>query len=258
MDNGECKMENIIELENVEFFYDEKVLDNINLKIKKNEKISLLGCNGSGKSTLLRILAALYFPKKGNYFFEGKKVNKKLSKQLRKKIGILFQNPDSMIFNPTVFDEISFSLKEFGFEDIEERVFNISKEFGIEKYLKKPPINLSGGEKQKVMLASILAYEPEILLLDEPTTAMDPKTTGWFIDFLLEIDKTVVLATHDLSVAYETTERAVVMNEEHKIIYDGDMEELMKDLDVLLKANLIHKHKHKHKNFAHSHYHLHF
>ncbi|WP_096258791.1 energy-coupling factor ABC transporter ATP-binding protein [Lebetimonas natsushimae] len=251
-------MENIIKLESIDFYYDEKVLDDINLKIKKNEKISVLGSNGSGKSTLLRVLAGLYFAKKGNYFFEGVKVNKKIAKKLRKKIGILFQNPDSMIFNPTVYDEIAFSLKEFGFDDIDDRVIEIAKKFHIEKYLSKSPINLSGGEKQKVMLAAILVYEPEVLLLDEPTTAMDPKTTGWFIDFLLELDKTVVLATHDLSVAYETTDRAVVMSEGHKIIYDGDMDDLMKNLDILLEANLIHKHKHRHKNFIHSHYHLHF
>jgi cobalt/nickel transport system ATP-binding protein len=251
-------MNNVINLENVEFYYDEKVLDNINLKINRNEKISILGSNGSGKSTLLRILAALYFPKMGSYYFEGIKVNKKVAKTLRKKIGILFQNPDSMIFNPTVYDEIAFSLKEFGFDNIEDRIIEIAKKFNIEKYLKKSPINLSGGEKQKVMLAAILVYEPDVLLLDEPTTAMDPKTTGWFIDFLLDIDKTVILATHDLSVAYETTDRAVVMSEEHKIIFDGNIEELMKNLDILLKANLIHKYKHKHKNFAHSHYHLHF
>jgi len=251
-------MENLIKLKNISFSYeDEKVLQNLNLAIKKGEKVALLGSNGSGKSTLLRIIAGLYFPK-GEYYFENTKITKKTSKLLRKKVGILFQNPDSMIFNPTVFDEIAFSLKEFGFNDIEKRVLKTAKEFNIEKYLKKSPLNLSGGEKQKVMLASILVYNPEILLLDEPTTAMDPKTTGWFIDFLLETKKTYILATHDLTVAYETCERAIVIDENHKIIYDGDIEELMKDLDTLIKANLIHKHKHKHKRFIHSHYHTHF
>ncbi len=252
-------MQNLISLKNITYYYEDyPAVDQVSFDIKKNEKISLLGNNGSGKSTLLRILAALYFPKKGEYYFENKKVNKKLEKKIRPKIGILFQNPDSMIFNPTVYDEIAFSLKEFGFDHIEERVMEISKKFGVEKYLKKSPINLSGGEKQKVMLASILVYEPEILFLDEPTTAMDPKTTGWFIDFLLELDKTIILATHDLSVAYETTDRAIVLNENHKKIYDGDMEKLMDDVETLINANLIHKHKHKHKKFIHSHYHMHF
>jgi cobalt/nickel transport system ATP-binding protein len=248
----------MIEVKNLSFSYEDILaLDNVNFSMG-NEKVVLLGSNGSGKSTLLRILAGLYFAK-GEYFFDGIKITKKsVNKEFRKKIGILFQNPDSMIFNPTVFDEIAFSLREFGFNDIEDRVNEIAKKFNIEKLLKKSPLNLSGGEKQKVMLASILVYEPKLLLLDEPTAAMDPRTTGWFIDFMYELQTPAIVATHDLAVAYEISNRAVVMSEEHKIIFDGDMEELMKDLDTLIKANLIHKHKHKHKKFIHSHYHLHF
>ncbi|EDM24050.1 energy-coupling factor ABC transporter ATP-binding protein [Caminibacter mediatlanticus] len=250
--------EELIKLKNISFKYENNLaLDNINLEVKEKEKISLLGCNGSGKSTLLRVLALLY-KFKGEYFFEGKKKVKKSNKEFRKKVGILFQNPDAMIFNPTVFDEIAFSLKEFGFLDIEDRVLEIAKKFKIEHLLKKSPLELSGGEKQKVMLAAILVYGPKLLLLDEPTSAMDPRTTGWFLDFMIDLDITTILATHDLSIAYEFSNRAVVMSEEHKIIYDGDMEELMKDLDTLIKANLIHKHRHKHKSFIHSHYHLHF
>ena len=247
----------MIKLNNITYNYeDNEVLKDINFEIKEGEKIALLGSNGSGKSTLLRILAGLYFPK-GEYYFEDTKITKKTAKTLRKNLGILFQNPDSMIFNPTVFDEIAFSLKEFGISDIEAKIQQIAKEFKISHLLDKSPLNLSGGEKQKVILAAILVYEPKILLLDEPTTAMDPRTTGWFIDFLIDINKTIILATHDLAVAYESCERAIVLDENHKIIYDGDIDELMKDLDILQKANLIHKHKHKHKKFIHSHYHLH-
>jgi cobalt/nickel transport system ATP-binding protein len=250
----------LIELKDIEFFYeDKKVLDKINLKIKKGEKVSLLGCNGSGKSTLLRVLAGLYFPKKGEYEFEGKKITKKdTDKNFRKRVGILFQNPESMIFNPTVYDEIAFSLKEFDMSDVEKRVLKISKEFGIENLLDKNPLFLSGGEKQKVMLASVLVYEPEVLFLDEPTASMDPKTSGWFIDMILDIDKCVLVATHDLSLAYEISDRAVVIDEKHKKIYDGNIENLYGDLEILQKANLIHKHKHKHKDFSHSHYHKHY
>ena len=248
----------MIKLKNINYKYEDNIaLKNINLEIKENEKIALLGSNGSGKSTLLRIIAGLYFPK-GEYIFEKTKITKKNAKILRKNLGILFQNPDSMIFNPTVYDEIAFSLREFGFSDIEKKVEEIAKEFNITHLLKKSPLNLSGGEKQKVILASILIYNPKVLLLDEPTTAMDPRTTGWFIDFLIDLNKTILLATHDLAVAYETCNRAVVLSEEHEIIYDGEMEELMKNLDILIKANLIHKHKHKHKRFIHSHYHTHF
>lgn len=249
-----------IELKNVSYHYEDYMaLQNVSFSIENKEKAILLGNNGSGKSTVLRILAGLYFPSRGEYLFDGNKITKrKVKKDFRKKIGILFQNPESMIFNPTVYDEIIFSLKEFELDNAEDRVHKVAKEFGIEKFLKKSPLELSGGEKQKVMLAAILAYEPEVLLLDEPTAAMDPKTTGWFIDFIFDLDVTCVIATHDLAVAYELSDRAVVMSENHEVIYDGDMEQLMSDVDTLIKANLIHKHKHKHKKFIHSHYHLHF
>jgi len=249
----------LIDLKNILFRYEDKLaLDNIDLKIKTGEKVVLLGSNGSGKSTLLRLLAGLYFADTGSYLFEKELIKKrKIGKDFRKKVGILFQNPESMIFNPTVYDEIAFSLKEFDFDNIEDRVQKIAKEMGIQKHLKKSPLSLSGGEKQKVMLAAVLVYEPDLLLLDEPTAAMDPRSSGWFIDFMIDIQKTVILATHDLAHAYEMSERAVVINEDHKKIYDGNIEILFEDLDLLQKANLIHQHKVK-KNIYNTKYHLHF
>jgi cobalt/nickel transport system ATP-binding protein len=230
----------------------------LSLEIDRHEKLVLLGNNGSGKSTLLRILAGLYFPR-GSYLLDGESVTKKsIGTAFRKRVGVLFQNPESMLFNPTVYDEIAFSLREFGMDRVDARVREIAASFGIEGLLEKNPLQLSGGEKQKVMLAAILVYEPDILLLDEPTAAMDPRTTGWFIDFVLTLEKSVVIATHDLNLAYEVSERAVVLNEAHEKIYDGDIERLFEDVDLLLEANLIHKHKHKHKKWSHSHYHLHF
>ncbi len=248
----------MIDLKDYTFYYDEEVaLGNFFLHVKKNEKIALLGSNGSGKSTLLRILAGLYFGK-GEYKFKDKTVTKKsIDKSFRKSVGIMFQNPESMIFNPTVYDEIAFSLREFDMEDIEDRVFKIAKEFGITNLLKKNPLSLSGGEKQKVVLASILVYEPEFLLLDEPTASMDPRTSGWFSDFLLRLEKSVVLATHNLGLAYEINDRAVVLDNKHKKIYDGDIKRLFGDLDLLVSADLIYKHSHRHKKFLHSDYHLH-
>ena len=244
---------------NYKYTSDVVALDDINFSLSRGEKVVVLGSNGSGKSTLLRILAALYFTKEGTYLFEGKKVEKKtLTKAFRQDVAILFQNPESMIFNPTVKDEIAFSLREFGFDNIDQRVQEVAQKFGIEKLLDKNPLYLSGGEKQKVILAALLVYEPKLLLLDEPTAAMDPKTTGWFIDLLLELDITVVLATHDLSLAYEVSDRAVVIDQKHQKIYDGDIEKLYEDLELLVQANLIHKHRHKHKDFSHSHYHKHF
>ncbi len=250
----------MIKLSKVSYYFDEqKVLDGVGVNVQKGEKVALLGCNGSGKSTLLRVIAGLYFVKEGSYSFLGKEVKRKsIDINFRKSVGILFQNPESMIFNPSVKDEIAFSLREFNFDNIEKRVAQIAKSFEIEHLLPKNPLYLSGGEKQKIMLASILAYEPQLLLLDEPTASVDPRTSGWIIDMLLELDKTIILATHDLALAYEVCSRAIVLDEKHKVIYDGDMEVLFEDLETLIKANLIHKHKHKHKSFLHSHYHKHF
>jgi cobalt/nickel transport system ATP-binding protein len=249
-------LNNLIEIKNASFYYDDVLaLNELNFSVG-NEKIVLLGNNGSGKSTLLRILAGLYPLKRGEYLFEGKRV--KPNKEFRKKIGILFQNPDSMIFNPTVFDEIAFSLREFGMSDIESRVIDIAKMFEITNLLDKNPLNLSGGEKQKVILASIIVYNPKILLLDEPTSAMDPRTTGWFVDFMYENKTPFIIATHDIKLAYELGDRAIVMSEEHKIIYDGDVEELMGNLDILLKANLIYKPRVNKRDFYKSIYHKHF
>ncbi len=250
----------MIKLEQVTYHYEhEEALAPLSLEISAGEKLVLLGNNGSGKSTLLRILAGLYFPQTGEYLLDGMPISKKsVNKAFRKRVGVLFQNPESMIFNPTVYDEIAFSLREFGMEDEEARVEEIAEAFGIGSLLKKNPLQLSGGEKQKVMLAAILVYEPDILLLDEPTAAMDPRTTGWFIDFVLELNKSVVIATHDLNLAYEVSQRAVVLNEAHQKLFDGNIETLFEDVSLLLEANLIHKHKHKHKKWSHSHYHLHF
>jgi len=250
----------LIRLENISYSYDgHTALKNLSLEMQKGEKIVLLGSNGSGKSTLLKIMAGLYFTKEGSYRFDGSEITKKsANKAFRKRVGILFQNPESMIFNPTVFDEIAFSLKEFSFDDVEQRVKTIATRFDIESLLDKNPLHLSGGEKQKVILAAILVYEPELLFLDEPTAAMDPKTTGWLIDLLLELETTLVVATHDLSLAYEVSERAVVIDEKHTKIYDGCIEKLYEDLETLIQANLIHKHRHRHKEFSHSHYHKHF
>lgn len=248
----------MIKVDKVSFQYEDKVvLENISFEIQKGEKVVLLGNNGSGKSTLLRILSALYFGE-GEYFYKNTLITKKsVTKNFRKEVGILFQNPDTMIFNPTVFDEIAFGLREFNVSDIDDRVRQIADKFCLTRYLDESPLKLSGGEKQKVMLCAILALEPEFLLLDEPTANMDPKTTGWFVDLMHEMNITTLISTHNISIAYEFGDKALVLNDKHQIIYDGIIDTLMQDKKILIEGNLLHIHKHKHKDFNHSHYHMH-
>ncbi len=252
---GDC----LINIENLSYRYDSHpVLENLSFDIKEGEKVVLLGNNGSGKSTLLRILAGLYFPQEGRYTYHEKIITKKsIDKQFRQEVGILFQNPETMIFNPTVYDEIAFGLREFDLDRIDERIAMMAEKFNLTQHLHSSPLKLSGGEKQKVMLCAILALEPKLLLLDEPTANMDPKTTGWFVDLLSEMSITTLISTHNISLAYELGDRALVLNDRHELIYNGNVEVLMQDKETLIAGNLLHIHTHKHKDFHHSHYHMH-
>lgn len=256
----------MIELKNVYFKYNNnELLKDITFKIKEKEKVVLLGINGSGKSTLLKIINGLLFPQRGKYFYKGVEINKKqlkykeFNKKFRKEVVFLFQNPDSMIFNPTVYDEIAFGLRQLGDkkENIDEKVKYWAEKLGVYKYLNEPPFNLSGGEKQKVCLAALLILEPEVLLLDEPTANLDPKTTGWLIDFLYELNLTTIITTHNLSLSLELGDRGLVLSENHQIIYDGNLEEFIKNIEMLKKAGLVHIHKHRHGKLEHRHYHTH-
>ncbi len=256
----------MIKLENIFFSYEDKeVLKNISFEVNKKEKVVLLGINGSGKSTLLKIINGLLFPRKGRYLYKNIEINKKslrnkeFNKKFRKEVVFLFQNPDSMIFNPTVYDEIAFGLRQLenNKKVIDEKVKYWAEKLGIYKYLNEPPFNLSGGEKQKLCLASLLILEPEVLLLDEPTANLDPKSTGWLIDFLYELDLTTIITTHNLSLSLELGDRGIVLSETHQIIYDGNLENFIKDIEMLKQAGLVHIHRHKHGKVEHRHYHTH-
>ncbi|WP_297452705.1 energy-coupling factor ABC transporter ATP-binding protein [Persephonella sp.] len=254
----------MIKIENLFFKYENKeILKDISFSVKKGEKIVLLGINGSGKSTLLKILNGLIFAQKGIYVYKNTQItpkqlkDKNFAKQFRKEVVLLFQNPDSMLFNSTVYDEIAFGLRQLGMDNIDERVKYWANKLGVYRYLDRPPFDLSGGEKQKVCLASLLALEPELLLLDEPTANLDPRSIGWLVDFLYELDITVITTTHNLSLSLELGDRGLVLSENHQLIYDGNLEGFVKDIEKLKEANLIHTHKHRHGKVIHTHYHLH-
>jgi len=239
------------------------VLEDVSFSIDKGEKVVLLGTNGCGKTTLLRILDGLIYPDKGQYLYRGKPVdaaalkNKAFCRDFRKEVVLLFQNPDAMIFNPTVRDEIGFGLRQLQRDDVEERVREWAAEFGLTRHLERPPFELSRGEKQKLCLAAILAIEPEVLLLDEPAANLDPRTTGWLVDYLQGIEATALVTTHNLSLAAELGDRTLVLSESHRLIYDGPVEPLLRDTERLVEANLVHVHKHKHEQLEHKHYHTH-
>jgi cobalt/nickel transport system ATP-binding protein len=238
-------------------------LNNLTFAIQPGEKVVLLGTNGSGKTSLLKILNGLIFPSAGRYYFNDQQITKSVLKQktfnynFRKDVMLLFQNPEAMIFNPTVFDEIAFGLRQLGADHIDDKVRHWAGVLGIAKYLDRPPFHLSSGEKQKVCLASLLAMDPKLLLLDEPTAKLDPRSTGWLVDFLMDVEKTTLVTTHNLTLAGELGERTLVLSERHELTYDGDLDRLLDNKDLLQEANLLHIHRHKHNKLEHGHYHTH-
>jgi cobalt/nickel transport system ATP-binding protein len=239
------------------------VLDGVSFAIGKGEKVVLLGTNGCGKTTLLKILDGLVPPRGGEYLYKGRIVDtaalrdKAFCRGFRKEVVLLFQNPDAMIFNPTVRDEIAFGLRQLRRDGIEELVQRWAEEFGLARHLDRPPFELSRGEKQKLCLAALLAIEPEVLLLDEPAANLDPRTTGWLVDYLQSVKATTLVTTHNLSLAGELGERTIVLSENHRLIYDGPIGPLLGDTEKLIDANLVHVHKHRHDGVEHRHYHTH-
>lgn len=235
----------------------------LNLKVAAGEKVVLLGANGSGKSTLLKILDGLITPSHGLYRYKGESIDpqrlkdKALSRRFRREVALLFQNPDAMLFNPTVYDEIAFGPRQLEMTDVDARVRHWAGIMGLTDKLERLPFSLSGGEKQKLALAALLVVEPELLLLDEPVSALDPRTTGWLIDFLAELPITVITSTHNLSLAPELGHRALVLAEDHRLLHDGPIESFLVDADKLRAANLVHCHRHRHGALEHRHDHVH-
>jgi cobalt/nickel transport system ATP-binding protein len=255
----------MLEAREICFAYEGKrpVLDRVSFSVQPGERVVLLGVNGSGKTTLLRILDGLIPPTAGSVLYQGRELTPRQLKDrdfhraFRSEVVLLFQNPDAMIFNPTVYDEIAFGLRQLDLPDCDARVRQWAEKLGLTPYLERAPFRLSSGEKQKVSLAALLALEPKVLLLDEPTASLDPRTTGWLVDLLQDLELTTIVTTHNLSLGSELGERALVLAEDHSLIYDGDFAPLLEDSAKLREANLVHTHRHRHAGVEHLHSHTH-
>ncbi len=241
----------MIEVQDLSYRYPESepVLKNLSFGVEEGEKVVLLGANGCGKTTLLQILNGLLFPQEGALRYRGEAVtaqrsrDKAWSRRFRREVVLLFQRPEAMLFNPTVYDEIAYGPRQLGAEDLDERVRHWAAQLGVERHLERPPFQLSGGEKQRVCLAALLVLEPKLLLLDEPTANLDPRSTGWLIDFLQDLEVTCLATTHNLDLAGELGSRTLLLSEGHELIFDGRIEDLLGDEEKLLAANLMHSHR---------------
>jgi cobalt/nickel transport system ATP-binding protein len=238
-------------------------LDDVALSIEPGERLVLLGANGCGKSTLLKLLDGLVLPSEGALRFDGEPVDaarlrdRDWCRRFRQRVVLMFQHPEAMLFNPTVREEIGYGLRHLDPEDAGARVRHWAEFMGLEARLEDPPSQLSGGEKQRLCLACLLALEPEVLLLDEPTANLDPRTVGWLIDWLAGRNITTVVATHHMALAPELGRRAVILSEAHQVAFDGPVEAALDNLELLLANNLAHRHRHRHGGVEHAHVHGH-
>ena len=260
----------IFQARNLDYDYPGKVaaLRQVNYTIVPGELVALVGANGSGKSTLLKLLDGLIFPASGELLAFGKLLSEKalsdgpFNMEFRRRVGLVFQEPDVQLFSPTVWDEVTFGPLQLRIskDEVVSRCLEVLELLDITHLRDRPPYRLSGGEKKKVSLASVLSVHPQVLLLDEPTTGLDPRSQGNLIDFLLKwaiSQKSVVFSTQDLDIVEEIATRVIVMGAEHSILADGKPDEFLSDPDFLIRTNLVHEHSHRHRELVHRHAHVH-
>lgn len=241
-----------IEIKNLTYSYnklDKLALDNVNLSLKDNNITFILGHTGSGKSTLIQHLNGLLFPTSGEVivkidekeYFVDSKENK--IKELRKNVGMVFQFPENQLFESSVIKDVMFGPKNFGYN--EQEAIELAKEslelMGIgENYYQRSPFDLSGGEKRKVAIAGVLASKPKILVLDEPTSSLDNKSTRDFFEILKRLQKQgtmIIVVSHDVNLCYEYADDVIILNE-GKVLYSGDYKNAFNDKEMLKKSSI--------------------
>ncbi|MCE5284711.1 MAG: energy-coupling factor ABC transporter ATP-binding protein [Pelosinus sp.] len=242
----------IYELKNAAYIYPggRPALQDINIDIFAGERLMLLGPNGCGKSTLQKLLAGLVFASSGRVTAFGRPItakamlDKRFAAAFRQKVGFVFQNSDVQLFCPSVLEEIMFGPLTMGMDSskAKRRADELLEYAGITFLADCSPHHLSGGEKKKVAIAAILAVNPEVLIFDEPTNGLDPRSQCWIVETLNELSrqgKTIILATHQLEAASRLADRVLVLGEDHRFIADDLPEKILAKRELLYKANLI-------------------
>jgi len=226
--------------ENLSFSYKDglNALSNISVSIPSGEHVAIIGPNGAGKSTFLMQLNGI-LRGSGKIFIDGILLTEKTIKEIRKKVGIIFQDPNDQLFCPTVYDDVAFGPLHFkiGHEKIDEIVKKSLNRVSMLHAQKKSSHHLSLGEKKRVSIAAVLACSPEILIFDEPSSMLDPRNKRELADFLTKTEKTIIIATHDLEFAIKTTTRCLLMNN-GTIVCDGPTHEILNNKEILLKNGL--------------------
>lgn len=233
----------VIEIENLSYMYSDgtAALKSLSIGIEEGKKVAILGANGSGKSTLLQHFNGLIIPQEGAIRIKGMNVEKDTVQEIRKIVGLVFDNPDDQLFSTTVYDDIAFGPRNlnYGEDKVSAVVDNAMALANIQELRDKQPFNLSLGQKKKVAIAGILAMDAEILVFDEPFSGLDPQSLEQFLSILENLNsigKTVIVTTHNVDIAYEWADECIILNN-GEVLGQGEINLLEKDA-LMKKANL--------------------
>jgi cobalt/nickel transport system ATP-binding protein len=231
----------IIEIQDLEYTYPDKTqaLCGLSFKILHGESVAIVGANGAGKSTLLSQLVGVLIPSAGTVRIGDYPLNKETLRHIRRSVGMVFQNPDDQLFMPTVFDDVAFGPLNLGLppQETTERVMAALLTVGAAHLKDRPPYKLSGGQKRSVAIAAVLALLPDILVMDEPSSGLDPYCRRQLITLLQSFAHTKIIATHDLDLVLDLCERTIVLCE-GRVIADGPTCEVFNDQALLERSHL--------------------
>ena len=227
----------MIEFQNVSFSYGEApVVENLSFTIRKGETVGLIGANGAGKSTIMKLMLGL-LTGSGQILVDGLPVNKENVSEIRRKIGFVLQDSDNQMFMPTVYEDMIFGPRNYGLskEETERKVDAVLEQLGLQALKHRHNHKISGGEKRMAAIATILAMDPETILMDEPSTALDPVNRRTVINTINRLPQTKLIASHDLDMILDTCQRVILLSH-GTIVADGDAETILRDRE-LLEAN---------------------
>ena len=213
-------------------------VDHLNLKIQPGEHLAIIGANGAGKSSLILSMVGV-IPGSGQIHVDGVELNKKNLTEIRKKVGVVFQNPDDQLFLPTIYDDVAFGPRTLGMdeESVRYRVEDRLELLHISHLRNKSALKLSGGEKRMAAMATVLAMKPDVMVFDEPTAFLDPKSRRNLICVLQKLPHTMLIATHDLTFVAEVCPRCILLKE-GKLFADGQAEDLLYNKELMESADV--------------------
>jgi cobalt/nickel transport system ATP-binding protein len=254
---GESGRTPVFRLRDLRYRYHDRhlALGGVDLEVHQGEQVAVLGANGSGKSTLLKLLDGVLTPSDGELEVFGVPVrsvtggSEEDAFRFHRRVGLVFQDPDIQLFSATVFDDVAFGPLQLGLGQQEVRAAcdEALDQMGIAHIADRAPFELSGGEKKRAAIASVLSLRPDVLLLDEPTASLDPRTTWTLVNLIMELGRTgttIITATHQLEIVPLIAHRAVVLGEDRRVLGDGPARQVLADRSLLVSANLIHPRLH--------------